>query len=220
MRRPWRPAAARQHRQSRPAGPGDGIRSADGDQQVGSAPIYRQGKGEVSDPFHDGDVRPSGDQTRFHLSTRRYESNPKLDDPQAHFGLLRNDISPTMAYHAVRNVMHLLCDDAAALNPRRLKAACGDLQNSQHLAAEGLRCLLPATLAGGGQLRKPKPSNLLQSREWTAGPRPLALTFDEAVAAVRTYLPSALDGDADEGKDPRRLSMRPPASVWKSRMNC
>ena len=139
-------------------------------------------------------------------------SNPKLDDPQAHFGLLRNDISPTMAYHAVRNVMHLLCDAAAALNPRRLKASplSGDLQSIRSiLLQKGSDVFYLLLWQEVASYEKPKPSNLLQSREWTAGPRPLALTFDEPVAAVRTYLPSALDGDADEGKRPKATFERP-----------
>lgn len=46
-------------------------------------------------------------------------------------------------------------------------------------------------------------SNSLRSREWSADARPLTLTFQEPVAKVRTYLPSALEGDADGGKKPK-----------------
>jgi hypothetical protein len=131
--------------------------------------------------------------------------NPNLDDPQAHFGLLRNDISPTMAYHAVRNVMHLLCDADSALAPRGLKASLsGDLQNVRSiLLQKGSGVFYLLLWQEVASYEKPKPSNLLQHREWTADERPLTLTFDEPIAAVRTYLPSALDGDADGGKRPK-----------------
>jgi hypothetical protein len=131
--------------------------------------------------------------------------NPKLDDPEAHFGLLRNDISPTIAYQAVRNVMHLLCDADSALNPRRLRASLsGDLQNVRSiLLQKGSDVFYLLLWQEVASYEKPKPSNLLQHREWTASARPLKLTFDEPIAAVRTYLPSALQGDADEGQRPK-----------------
>jgi hypothetical protein len=138
-------------------------------------------------------------------------SNPKLDDPQAHFGLLRNDISPTMAYHAVRNVMHLLCDDDAALDPRGLKASLsGDLQSIRSiLLQKGSGVFYLLLWQEVASYEKPKPSNMFQHREWTTGLRPLTLTFDEPIAAVRTYLPSALHGDADDGKRPKATFERP-----------
>jgi hypothetical protein len=131
--------------------------------------------------------------------------NPNLDDPQAHFGLLRNDISPTMAYHAVGNVMHLLCDADSALKPRSLKASLsGDLQNVRSiLLQKGSDVFYLLLWQEVASYEKPKPSNLLRYREWTPSARPLTLTFEEPIAAVRTYRPSALDGDADAGKRPK-----------------
>jgi hypothetical protein len=131
--------------------------------------------------------------------------NPNLDDPQAHFGLLRNDISPTMAYHAVRNVMHMLCDADSALKPRSLKASLsGDLQNVRTiLLQKGSDVFYLLLWQEVTSYEKPKPSNLLRQREWTPDARALTLTFEEPIAAVRTYLPSALDGDADAGKRPK-----------------
>jgi hypothetical protein len=131
--------------------------------------------------------------------------NSELDDPELHFGLLRNDVSPTMAYHAVRNIMHLLCDADSGLNPRDLKASLsGDLQDVRSfLLQKGSGVFYLVLWQNATSYEKPKPSNLLRSREWSAGARPLTLTFDEPIAKVRTYLPSALDGDADGGKRPK-----------------
>ena len=88
--------------------------------------------------------------------------NSELDNPDEHFGLLRNDGSPTKAYHAVRNIMHLLCDADSGFNPRALKASLsGDLQNvREFLAAEGLGRFLPGALARRGQLREAEAEQL------------------------------------------------------------
>ena len=130
------------------------------------------------------------------------DPNSELDDPEQHFGLLRNDGSPTKAYYAVRNIMHLLCDADSGLSPRDLKASLsGDLQNVRSfLLQKGSGVFYLVLWQDAVSYEKPKPSNLLHSREWSANARPLTFTFDEPVASVRTYLPSALEGDADAGK--------------------
>jgi hypothetical protein len=133
------------------------------------------------------------------------KANPAFDDPGLHFGLLRSDVSPTMAYYAVRNMMHLLCDADSGLIPRPLKASLsGDMQNVRSiLLQKGSGVFYLVLWQEVASYEKPKPANALQYREWTAAPRSLTLTFGEPIAGVRTYLPSALDGDADGGKKPR-----------------
>ena len=128
--------------------------------------------------------------------------NSELDNPDEHFGLLRNDGSPTKAYYAVRNIMHLLCDADSGFNPRDLKASLsGDLRNVRSFLLQKESGVFYLVLwQGAVSYEKPKPSNSLRSREWSAAALPVTLTFEEPVAKVSTYLPSALEGDADGGK--------------------
>ena len=65
--------AACQHRQSRPAGAGYGIRITDRYEEVAGPPLHRQGEGEVSRPLDGGVVRQAGSETRFHLPAHRHE---------------------------------------------------------------------------------------------------------------------------------------------------
>ena len=140
--------------------------------------------------------------------------NPALDDPEMHFGLLQNDISPTMAYNAVRNIMHLLCDADAGLSPRSLRASLsGDLQNvGSILLQKGSGIFYLVLWQEVASYEKPKPNNSLRYREWAVSPRPLTIEFAEPIAAVRTYLPTALDGDAESGRKPK-ASFDAPSSV-------
>ena len=131
-----------------------------------------------------------------------------------HFGLLQNDVSPTMAYNAVRNIMHLLCDADAGLSPRSLRARLsGDLQNvGSILLQKGSGIFYLVLWQEVASYEKPKPNNSLRYREWTVSPRPLTIEFAEPIAAVRTYLPTALDGDAESGRKPK-ASFEAPSSV-------
>lgn len=47
--------------------------------------------------------------------------DPGLTDPEAHFGLLRNDLSPKPAFDALRNLIEILSDSGAGLTPEPLE---------------------------------------------------------------------------------------------------
>jgi hypothetical protein len=47
--------------------------------------------------------------------------NPDLTDPEAHFGLLRHDLTPKPAYTAMKNLMGLLTDPGPAFTPGSLQ---------------------------------------------------------------------------------------------------
>jgi len=137
-----------------------------------------------------------------------------LANPLLHFGLLGTDLQPTMTYAAVRNVMHLLCDNAGNAGTAPLNASLsGSLQNVRQVllqkASGAYYLLLWQEVASYEQ---PKPANKLVAQQWTPAPQSVTLGFSQPIASVRTFLPTALDGDADGGKRPK-ASFDAPSSV-------
>lgn len=134
--------------------------------------------------------------------------------PQMHFGLLDNNLTPTPAYVAVRNVMHLLCDSAGNVGTTPLNASLsGNLQNVHHVLLQKSSGVYDLILwQDVASYEQPKPANRLVARQWTPASQQVTLSFQQPIASVRTFLPTALDGDADGGKRPK-ASFDTPSSV-------
>lgn len=63
--------------------------------------------------------------------------DPDLDNPEAHFGLLRHDLSPKPAYTAMQNLLALLADPGPAVDPGTLGLAAQDLpSDARYLLTE------------------------------------------------------------------------------------
>lgn len=125
------------------------------------------------------------------------------DEPGYNFGLLRSDGTPTKAYYAIRNLMHLLCDSDAEFEPRDLRVSFSGepmrvVRNFLLQKASGVFYLV--LWQDVVSYEKPKPSNAYVCRDWSGVTVPVTLAFDEPIAKVRTFLPSALECDADSGK--------------------
>lgn len=131
--------------------------------------------------------------------------NPELDSPAMHFGLINNDLMRTPSFYAVRNMMHLLCDSDSGFTPRPLPGSLGgDMQNVRSfLAQKSSGVWYLALWQEAPSYEPPKPRNKLQARALGVPPKTVTLAFSAPVGSVRTYLPTALDGDADGGKKPK-----------------
>ena len=63
--------------------------------------------------------------------------DPDLDNPEAHFGLLRHDLTPKPAYTAMRNLLALLADPGPSIEPGTLGLAAQGLpSDARHLLTE------------------------------------------------------------------------------------
>lgn len=130
------------------------------------------------------------------------DAKDEPDNPAWNFGILHADGTPTKAYYAIRNLMYLLCDADATFVPRELNARLvGDVRKVRSFLLQKQSGVFYMVLwQDVVSYEKPKPSNVYVSRDWADATVPVTLTFDEPIAKVRTFLPSALDGDADIGK--------------------
>jgi hypothetical protein len=59
-------------------------------------------------------------------------SDPAQADPEAHFGLLRNDLSPKPAFDALRNTIGILSDPGTGFTPEALEYTVGGDQTDLH----------------------------------------------------------------------------------------
>ena len=131
--------------------------------------------------------------------------NPDMDDPHLHMGLITNDLTKTMSYYGIRNTIQLLCDKHPGLSPRALNVKLsGNMQNvKQILLQKGSGVFDLVLWQEVASYEQPKLKNALQAREWTPQAQGVTLDFGEPIAQVRTYLPTALDGDPDGGRKPK-----------------
>lgn len=130
--------------------------------------------------------------------------NPGEDEPEEHFGLLTSDVKPTPTYYALRNTMMLLCDDHPDLQTKPLDVTIsGSSEVHRVLLQKGSGIYYLLVWQDGRSYEQPKLTNALQAREWTLAPVSLTLKFTHQPASVRTYLPTALDGDANGGLLPK-----------------
>ncbi|MBK8174732.1 MAG: hypothetical protein IPK66_05475 [Rhodospirillales bacterium] len=136
--------------------------------------------------------------------------DPGNANPQLHFGLIGNDLTRKPSFYAVRNMMQILCDDDAELSTRTLKASLSGGANVQSFLLQKRSGVFDLVLwQEVASYEQPKLTNALRAREWNAPNVPVTLTFDEKIASARTYLPSALDGDADGGRKPKSVHDAP-----------
>lgn len=133
------------------------------------------------------------------------EPDPDMSNPKFHFGLITNDLTNTMSYYGIRNTIQLLCDKDPGLSPRALSVKlAGDMQNvKQILLQKGSGVFDLVLWQELASYEQPKLRNALQAREWTPQAQTVTLDFGEPIAQVRTYLPTALDGDPDGGRKPK-----------------
>lgn len=140
--------------------------------------------------------------------------DPGLSVANLHMGLLDNDVQPTPSYYAVRNMMHLMCDADGSFEPAPLRASLSG-------GSETLRSFAVQKASGVYNLvlwqevasyEKPKPRNAFRAMEISTPAQQATLRFDQPVALVRTYLPTALDGDPDGGRKPKQ-TFEAPGSV-------
>jgi hypothetical protein len=141
-------------------------------------------------------------------------ANPGQDVPQRSMGLIGFDLSRKPAYYAVRNMMQLLCDAEPGFTPQPLQASLsGKLQNVRSFLVQKASGVYDLVLWQEVlSYDAPKPRNNLQGRDLSVPAQTVTVTFSQPIAGVRTYLPSALDGDADGGRKPKS-SFEKPESV-------
>ncbi len=73
-----------------------------------------------------------GEQRMYQYELLDSFDNPQLDNPEAHFGLLRHDFSPKPAYTAMQNLLGLLADPGPAFTPGSLAITADGLPSDAH----------------------------------------------------------------------------------------
>jgi hypothetical protein len=107
--------------------------------------------------------------------------NPK--DPEANFGLLRNDGSPKPAYTALKSLINLLKDPGPSFKPGSLKYSLrGDTKSFQHtLLQKRNGDFYLAFWAGKSGWNPTTKTRLLVSEQ------PMSLTFPKEIASITRY---------------------------------
>jgi len=113
-------------------------------------------------------------------------SEPAQTDPEAHFGLLRNDLSPKPAFDALRNTIDILSDPGASFSPEALEYTVGGDQTDLHQ-------VLLQKQDGSFYLALWRAESVWD----TAGhssiqvpPTPVKLQFDRSVSSAQRYMPN------------------------------
>lgn len=130
------------------------------------------------------------------------DAKSEPDNPGYNFGLIHADGTPTKAYYAIRNLMHMLCDADATFEPRELRTTItGDVRKVRSFLVQKASGVFYLVLWQDAICyEKPKLSNKYVCRDWDSAMVPVTIVFDEPIAKVRTYIPRPIDGDPDSGK--------------------
>lgn len=132
-------------------------------------------------------------------------SDPQHTNAQSWFGLLDYELKKKPSYHAVRNMMHVLCDKPLAFAPGSLRyTLAGDLTDVRSvLLQKNSRAFYLLLWQAVQSYGHPVPSDLnIPSRH-------LRLTFDEPVWTVRTYLPTDPPHGGARGREPVAVYANP-----------
>jgi hypothetical protein len=114
-------------------------------------------------------------------------SNPNFDEVEAHYGLLRNDLSATPSFDALRNMIDILGEPNTSFSPGTLDYSLGGNQENLHQLLlqkqDGSFCL--------ALWRDTSVWDPVNKVALNPGSSPVTISFQQPIANVQTYAPNS-----------------------------